>query len=183
MPAKHSKRESVVPNLKNLYGDRYHIELDEAASVEGESRTDPHLYIIPCKHGHIYPYGRKMLAFYCTGTKIRKRLADSGLPVKCRNWGDLEAIFLFSPDIFDAVAAIAKPKRIKQLNPDHLGKLKKRGTDALRRYRMATVRAVSRPENQRSQPIYTRTPSEKRSPVRKALSHVTVGIAKKRKCS
>jgi hypothetical protein len=71
------------------------------------------------------------LAIHARGTGIRRQLqAIRGLIL--HNWSDDgEAIFLFPPSLFDAVADIVKPRRKRQLGEAQ----RRKATERLRAYR------------------------------------------------
>lgn len=102
-------------NLKNLFGDRYKIELDEATHCRGESKKDPWYFQIPCKFGHIYPHSSNQLGYYCNGPRLMKRLQREHPEIEISQEGDFEAIFLFSPPQFDMIATYAHPKRKRRV--------------------------------------------------------------------
>jgi len=127
-------------NLKELFGDKYKIAIDESASCPGESKDNPWYYQIPCKFGHIYSYSDKELGFYCESGKIRNRLHQEHTDIEITNWSDDgEAVFLFTPDQFKIVAEFAKPKRKRRLSQEHRRKLTNAGTDALKRHRKSIL--------------------------------------------
>ncbi|PKK82038.1 MAG: hypothetical protein CVT49_15750 [candidate division Zixibacteria bacterium HGW-Zixibacteria-1] len=104
-------------NLKEQYGDRFKIDLDEAADCEGESRKDPWYYLIPCKYGDIYPFSDRRLAFLCNGAGIRSRLHKEQPEIEVHNWSDNgEAIFIFDPEQFHIIAEYAKPRRKRKVS-------------------------------------------------------------------
>lgn len=117
-------------DLKELYGNSYKIELDEAATCQDESRSNPSYYQIPCKFGHFYPHSDKLIGLYCKGQKLRARLHRDHSKLEVRQWSDDgEAVFLFTTNQFDLVASYAQPKRKRQLSPDHQQKLTESGRD------------------------------------------------------
>lgn len=111
-------------DLKNLFGLRFIIELDPAASCEPGGKTDPWYYQIPGKHGHIYPFSDKLLAYHCTGQKIRARLHRDHPELEVRQWtDDGEAVFLFTTLQFDMIAKYAQPRKRRRLSMEHRQKL------------------------------------------------------------
>ena len=104
-------------NLKDQYGDRYRIGLDEATKGERKLAKDPWYYILPCRYGHIYPHGDG-LSVFCNGTRKIEQLKN--LPgITAYLVGDGEAILTFPLSEFDAVARIAQPKRRRKLSEKH----------------------------------------------------------------
>ncbi|MEW5924345.1 MAG: hypothetical protein AB1746_10190, partial [Candidatus Zixiibacteriota bacterium] len=105
-------------NLKEQYGDKFKIGLDEAASCEGESKKDPWYFLIPCKYGDIYPFSDRRLAFLCNGAGIRSRLQKEHPEIEVRNWSDNgETVFVFDPEQFNIIAEYAKPRRKRKVSP------------------------------------------------------------------
>ena len=111
-------------NLKDLFGVRYRVRVDESAVQEPGAKTDPWNYLIPCRHGTISPYSDKLLAFHCTAQGIRGRLHKDYPEITVQNWSDDgEAIFLFRLNQFDLVAEYAKPRRKKQVSVNERSRL------------------------------------------------------------
>jgi hypothetical protein len=104
--------------------------LDEAALFEPTGKKDPWYQLMQCRNGQIYPYSDKLLAVHSKGSGIRQKLrAIEGLTG--HNWSDDgEAIFLFTPALFEQVAGIVKPKRKRRLNDGQ----RKAVADRLRAY-------------------------------------------------
>ncbi len=99
-------------NLRQLFGDRFKIELDDVYSGRPNSQGDPWYYLIPCKYGHIYPYSDRLLAYYCVGERVRAKLRREHPELECRQWSDDgECVFLFEPDQIDIIADHAQPHR------------------------------------------------------------------------
>jgi len=105
--------DEVFPiNLKDQYGDRFKIDIDESAFCKKESPKNPWYFKIMCKYGDIYPVSDKKLGFHCTGEKIRGRLHKDHPEIEAQNWSDDgEAIFIFDQGQFDIIAEYAKPRR------------------------------------------------------------------------
>ena len=119
----------MIPiNLKELYGRRYHITLDESALHEKKGKDDPWYFQIECHRGHIYPYSDKLLAYYCTGPKIRTRLSTEHPEYECIQWSDdYEAVFLFPVEEIKTVCKYAKPKKRRDITTDQQKKMSKHG--------------------------------------------------------
>lgn len=117
---------SQPPNLNELYGDRFRVVCEESLTAErGENarNRDPWLMIMPCKAGHILPWGREMLgaSTNCRGP-ISKALAMLPCVQIVQDGHDgLNAIF--PVEDFDTVAGVMKPRRRRRLNPEHRAKL------------------------------------------------------------
>ena len=106
-------------NLKEMFGDRYRITLDEAASPES---SDPWYFQIPCQFGHICPHSSELLSFFCTGPVMLRRLRREHPELEC-TLCDGEAIFFFTPDQFDIVAEYAKPKQKRRISEEERQRL------------------------------------------------------------
>jgi hypothetical protein len=126
----------TCPNLGELFGDVYRITHDEAA----ESRNDAWGMIIPGKFGTVYPFGHDQLAVDIDHrpAAARKVAAIPGVRVhQDGGWGG-EMTFVFSVDLFEQVAAIVKPHRLRgrrQLPLEERERLVAAGTAALAEYR------------------------------------------------
>lgn len=112
-------------NLKELFGKRFKIKLDEAAKSTVNGLKDPWLYTIPCKFGHIYPISNKCLGFWCTGVIINRRIQKDHPEIELVQDGDGEGVFRFTFDQFDTIAGYAKPKKKRRLSKEHKNKLLK----------------------------------------------------------
>lgn len=108
-------------DLKDKYGHKYRVEHDE--SYRAERGRDPWLLIIPCRHGHIYPYGGDLLgaATNCRGPVANRLKALPGVQVV--QDGDDGINVTFRLEQFDVVAAVLKPRRRRRLSPEHKDKL------------------------------------------------------------
>jgi hypothetical protein len=108
-----------VVNLRALFGKQYHISHDESYDAErSEFRTaeEPWLQIIPCKYGHIFPWGGDLLA---VSTNRRGAITDRirSLPfVEVVQDGSDGINATFPLDRFDEVAEIVRPKRRRRLS-------------------------------------------------------------------
>jgi hypothetical protein len=112
----------VIPaciDLRERLGERYRIGFDEAA-VNGNT---PWMQTIPCRFGTIYPHGNENLAVEVDGhNRIAKQVA--AIPgVVLHQDGDDEKTFVFPVSLFDKVAAIVEPKRVKRLTDEQKAKL------------------------------------------------------------
>jgi hypothetical protein len=110
-------------NLKGLFGHRYKIQLDESAFCAGESKNDPWYYQIPCKYGHIYAYSDRLLAYYCDSGRMREKIHREHPEIEVCQWGDYEAVSLFTPGQLETIAIYARPRRKRKLSPEHCQKL------------------------------------------------------------
>ena len=103
-------------NLDECYGKKYQITYDQAAALESRGRCNPWYYIIPCKFGaEIYPHSDKLLSVMVLGKRLMKKV--SKIPdVRLHQSGEEEAVYLFLPQQFKAVAAIVKPRRKRAMS-------------------------------------------------------------------
>jgi hypothetical protein len=117
-------------NLRERFGRRYRVEYEESYYAErgpGARADDPWLQIIPCRAGHIYPWGPAMLAASTSsrGSTARKLAALPGATL----WQDGSdgMTILFPVERFPKVAALMHPKRRRQLSPEQKAKLLEAG--------------------------------------------------------
>jgi len=124
-----NETSSPVPlNLKELFGDRYKIAIDESAFCKNESKRDPWYFQIPCKYGHIYPISDKYLGFWCDSRIIKTRMVREVPDIELVQDGDKEGVFRFTPEQFEKVAKYARPRRRRRLSKEHKQKLTKAGS-------------------------------------------------------
>ena len=114
------QRECI--DLKRCFGRQYRVRYEESyqAHYGPLARTpDPWLMIIPCRCGHIYPFGGDTLAASVDGfPKVAGRLKN--LP-RCRVYqdGDFgELTVLFDAADLPEVARIMQPRRRRRLSPE-----------------------------------------------------------------
>jgi hypothetical protein len=110
-------------NLQERFGQKYRIGFDEAA-VNG---NDPGMQTIPCRFGTIYPHGGDYLAVEVDGhPRIAKQVA--AIPgIVLHHDGDDEKTFVFPVSLFNQVAAIVEPKRVKRLSDEQRARLVEAG--------------------------------------------------------
>ena len=126
-------------NLKEFFGHRFNVGYDPAAETYAE-RQNPWMMTLCCMNGVIYPHGSTLLAVECKGTTA-KRLMD--LPgVTVHQQGDMEWTLLFDVAIFEAVAAIVKPRKRRRLTEDQ----RAGNVERLKAFRFKTAR-IPMPEN------------------------------------
>ena len=106
-------------NLKERFGERYRVEYEESYYAEygANPRTDdPWLMIIPCRNGHICPWGDDLLAA-CTNTanKVAAKLKRLPFTTVAQD-GDDGANILFPAKHFNAVAKIMRPRRRRRMS-------------------------------------------------------------------
>jgi hypothetical protein len=78
---------------------------------------------IPCRAGTIYPHSAEMLAIELDGhPKIAKQVAK--IPgIVLHQDGDNEKTLLFPVGLFDEVAALIEPKKVRRLGEEQREKL------------------------------------------------------------
>ena len=108
-------------DLAEQFGRRYRVEYEPAYSAQYAPRArvnNPWLQIIPCRAGHICPWGGSTLAAVTNtaGATARKLAALPGATL----WqdGDDGATVLFDVADFRRVAEIMHPRRCRQLSPE-----------------------------------------------------------------
>jgi len=116
-------------NLKDLYGERYKITLDESAFCEKESKRDLWYFQIPCKYGHIYSISDMYLGFWCDSGVIKARMVREAPEIELVQDSDDEGVFRFTPEQFEIVAKYARPRRRRRLSKEHKEKLTKAGSN------------------------------------------------------
>jgi hypothetical protein len=106
-------------DLRERFGQQYRIGFDEAAS----KKIDPWMQTILCRFGTIYPHGNENLAVEVDGhNRIAKQVGT--IPgVVLHQDGDDEKTFIFPLSLFDQVAAIVEPKRVRRLTDEQKAKL------------------------------------------------------------
>ncbi|HEY2411582.1 MAG TPA: hypothetical protein VGI40_05045 [Pirellulaceae bacterium] len=124
-------------DLRQIAGDCYRIDLDEAHTAErgsGCRAADAWLLVVPCRFGHVFPWGKVRLAVSTNGRgPTAQRLA--GLPfVRVEQAADDGFTLSFAADRFDEIAAIVKPLRLagrRAMSADE----RKRAVERLRPFR------------------------------------------------
>jgi len=126
---KKSSNELTPLDLKQLYGNRYKITIDESALCEKETKRDPWYFQIPCKYGHIYPISDKYLGFWCDSGVIKARVEREAPEIELVQDSESEGVFRFAPGQFEIVAKYARPRRRRRLSKEHKEKLTKAGSN------------------------------------------------------
>jgi hypothetical protein len=147
----------TCPNLKSLYGRRYRVAYEESYYAEygPDARTEePWLMIIPCKYGTICPWDETRLAA-CTDRagRIAARLRAM-TSIEIVQEGDDGVNAAFTPDQFDAVAEIMRPKRRRYLTPQQRAD----AVERLRRYWPEKGQFGARPIDSGTDTPHTRPP-------------------------
>jgi hypothetical protein len=115
-----------VVNLRALFGKQYHISHDESYDAERSefrSKEEASLQIIPCRHGHIFPWGGDLLA---VSTNVRGHIARqiALLPdVEIVQDGSDGITATFPIRRFNEVAEVVIPKQRRKLSTEHRAKL------------------------------------------------------------
>jgi len=120
-------------NLKREFGKRYRVRYEESYFAEyGENARveDPWLMIIPCRNGHICPWGGEDLAAI-TGRSgsVANRLKALPFTTLVQE-GSEGVVVLFHVKHVEEVAEIMKPRRRRRLSPEE----RARRVDRLRSY-------------------------------------------------
>lgn len=106
-------------NLRERFGEQYHVRYEESYSIGGAVRCDPWLQIIPCKYGHIFPHGGETLAVSVDGHPNIARKIAALCCCKVHQDGDFgELTALFDVSAFGLVAGIIRPRRRIQLSDE-----------------------------------------------------------------
>jgi hypothetical protein len=115
-------------NMKERYGRSYRV-----VSEDGNSRnSDPWLWQIPFRYGHLYPHGGTRLGAATTGRRIGQTLAK--LPgVRIEQEAEDGYNLTFDVADFRKVAAIIRPRRRRQLSPEQRARLVAAGAEPLKR--------------------------------------------------
>jgi hypothetical protein len=108
--------EATCVNLTERFGRDYKITHDPAARTRRQKR-DPWMMQLPCRGRGVvvHPWGGGRLAVEVDGRPgLAKQLA--AIPgLKLWQDGDGEKTFLFDVALFDAVAAVVRPRRRRRL--------------------------------------------------------------------
>lgn len=108
-------------NLRQRFGERFKIRHEESYAAERpEFRTAEKSWLqtIPCRHGHICPWGGSTLAA-CTDKAggVAKRLKAFPFTTVAQDGSD-GANVLFDVEHFDEVAEIMLPRKRRRLSPE-----------------------------------------------------------------
>ncbi|MBI5376327.1 MAG: hypothetical protein HZA77_12910 [Candidatus Schekmanbacteria bacterium] len=111
--------------LKKLYGDKFIVEYDEAAKIDGKK---PEYQIIKCckRAGNFYVISssKKIIGFWCIKNRLKKKLLKLFPEMNLLREGDDNVSILGLPSsIFLNVASVAGAKRKRVLSDNHKKKL------------------------------------------------------------
>jgi len=111
-------------DLRTRFGDRYRLrkEADGATWYATPEAERPWLLELPCRYGVVYPQGGEILAAVVTGRLARDRVA--ALPCIRSRRGDAELVVTFHVDAAEAVLAILKPRRRRQVSDTEWARLR-----------------------------------------------------------
>lgn len=116
-------------NLKKEFGKRYRVKYEESYHAEhGENARaeDPWLMTIPCRNGHIFPWGGGDLAASTNRLgPVANALKTLPFATLAKEGSDGVTV-LFDVQHFDEVARILKPRRRRRLSPEERAKRTKR---------------------------------------------------------
>jgi hypothetical protein len=118
-------------DLADRFGRRYRVEYEESYFAQYGHRArvdDPWLRIIPCRAGHIFPWGKTTLAA-CTNTSGPTSRKLAALPcVALWQDGSDGLTVLFDVAHFPAVAKVMHPRRCRRPTPEQQERLVEAGT-------------------------------------------------------
>lgn len=115
-------KDSVpIVNLCERFENHYLIDYEESYEAEHGncSRVDePSLQIIPCKHGHIFPWAGDLIAASTNKSgKIANKLRSMDC-CKIEQDGDDGVTVSFHVDDLEPVAEVIRPRRRRSLSPE-----------------------------------------------------------------
>ena len=106
-------------NLKERFGRKYRVTYEESYYAQYGPRAqtdDPWLQIIPCRRGHIFPWGDNILAASTNGRgPTAHKLAALDFTTISQD-GDDGVTMLFPVERFPEVAELMKPRRRRQVS-------------------------------------------------------------------
>ena len=114
-------------NLKERYGKKWRVKKEIKTSS-----SDPWNFIVPCRMGHICPWGETTLAA-CVDNHpvIINRMRQLSF-MKMHQYGDKGANILFDVVHFDEVIAFMKPYKRRKLSEEQKANV----IETLRQYRL-----------------------------------------------
>lgn len=114
-------------DLQERFGRRFRTEQEESYTAEngpGARRRDPWLTIIPCRFGHLFPFGGDLLAASIDGRpKVAARLRKLDC-VRVHQDGDAgELTVVFDVRDLAKVVKIIRPRRRRRISPERRAEL------------------------------------------------------------
>ena len=101
--------------LSERFGKRYRVQYEESYTADrghGARAEDPHLLIVPCRYGHVFPWKDDWLAASIDGhpnvAGVVRRLSCCRI-VQDGDFGELTIVFHVKD--FAKVARIMRPRR------------------------------------------------------------------------
>ena len=116
-------------DLAARFGDRFRLtwEADGVTKSEWTREDWPWLQRIRCRYGEVYPYGGELLQAMTARPRLGTRLR--ALPFVLHARGDIETVVQFHVDHLNAVLAILKPYRRRQISAAEKARLIAAGTE------------------------------------------------------
>jgi len=113
----------VCIDLYERFGTRYRLrrEADGVTWFETAEAERVWLLELPCRYGVVYPHGGDLLAAVVTGRDARRQVA--ALPCVLSRRGDTELVVTFHVDDAEAVLAVLKPYRRRQVTSEERERL------------------------------------------------------------
>jgi hypothetical protein len=101
-------------DLRAEFGDKWRIELDESAKGRW---ADPWNYVVPCRHGHLYPVGGDFLgaATNRSGAIVRKLREIEGVELVAD--GEDGANVTFHRARLRFIQRVMRPRSVRRLSP------------------------------------------------------------------
>ena len=131
-------------NLRETFGSKFKYDWDPAYHAELGSNSRmveaPWLMRIPCRNGHIFPWGDQLLAAYCMAGSRKRRALTQLSCVEAVQVGELEAVVIFDVAHFESVAEVMQPRLRRKYSPEQREVMAQR----LKPYRFT---AVGRPNS------------------------------------
>jgi hypothetical protein len=105
-------------NLQGHFGNRYKVVFEEsyyAERPEFRAQEAPWLMIVPCRYGHIYPWGQERLAVFCESPRLGLQLL--AIPDATLHTDGSDGLtILFPADHFEVVAQIMEAHKRRRLS-------------------------------------------------------------------
>ena len=139
------------PNLKELFGDRYRVIVEESHQAERGTEikraVDPWLLVIPGKYGHCFPWSDSRLAVSVDGhTRIAKRIAGLAyvLVEQDGDFGEMTASFQCGDfDTIDEIMGFRRKMQLSDTEKERRRNLVSHARDCKERRSVAKTRPIS----------------------------------------